>query len=267
MARVLITNDDGIDSPGLVALAVIADEQGHDVVVAAPSWDSSGASASLTAVLREDRLLLDRRVLEQLPSVEAFAVEAAPAFIVRAAITGAFGPPPHVVLSGINVGPNTGQAVLHSGTVGAALTAATAGRPAAAFSIGIDTPTHWETAARVVDVLLPIVLGAAGPLVLNVNVPNVPPDQLGEITAARLAATGVVQAILTEEGEGYVKLGYEPPGGVVEPGTDVALLAEGAATVTALLTTCEAGGVDVAELLAGGDGGSVVRSSGIARSR
>ena len=83
--------------------------------------------ASLTAVERDGRFLIDGGTFEDLAGVAVFAVEAAPAFIVRAAMTGAFGAPPDIVLSGINRGPNTGHAVLHSGTVGAALTASRSG--------------------------------------------------------------------------------------------------------------------------------------------
>ena len=177
MARVLVTNDDGVDSPGILALATVAHRHGHDVVIAAPSWDSNGASASLTAALADGRLILDRRSARRLPDVKIFAVEAAPAFIVRAASTGAFGPPPDVVLSGIESGrtPDMRRCI---GPVGAALTGSTTGARVA-FSIGVGRPIHWETAT----------VAAAGvdrrrrrELVLNVNVPNVEPH---ELTAAR----------------------------------------------------------------------------------
>jgi 5'-nucleotidase len=249
MARVLVTNDDGVDSPGIMALAAVAAGAGHDVVIAAPSWDSSGASASLTAALADGRLILDRRSDDALPDVKIFAVEAAPAFIVRAAATGAFGPPPDVVLSGINIGPNTGHAALHSGTVGAALTGSTTGARAAAFSIGVGNPIHWATATRVAEQLLASIVDGAAQLVLNVNVPNVAPQDLTGMRAAHLATIGAVQAVLTETGEGYVKLDYEALGGELEPGTDVAVLADGAASVTALRAVCEAADVDVEGML------------------
>ena len=67
--------------------------------------------------------------------------------------------------------------------------------------------------------------------------------------AAHLASVGAVQAVLTETGEGYVKLDYEVPGGELEPGTDVAVLADGAASVTALRAVCEAADVDVEGML------------------
>ena len=121
MPRALVTNDDGIDSPGLHALAAAARDAGLDVIVAAPAEESSGAGASLTAVRREGRTVVTRRELPGLPGVPAWAVDAQPGHIVVAALNGWFDPAPDVVLSGINHGANVGRAVLHSGTVGAAL--------------------------------------------------------------------------------------------------------------------------------------------------
>ena len=241
----LEVSDEELESDGRLSKAGSL-TAGHDVVIAAPSWDSSGASAFLTAALADGRLILDRRSDDALPDVKIFAVEAAPAFIVRAAMTGAFGPPPDVVLSGINIGPNTGHAALHSGTVGAALTGSTTGTRAAAFSIGVGNPIHWETAARVAEQLLASIVDGAGQLVLDVNVPNVAPQDLTGMRAAHLATVG---AVLTETGEGYVKLDYEALGGELEPGTDVAVLADGAASVTALRAVCEAADIDVEGML------------------
>ena len=246
--RALITNDDGIDSPGLRALAATAARRGLDVMVAAPSWDSSGASASLTAVERDGRLLLDERTLDGLPGVTALAVEAAPAFIVRAAVNGAFGPPPDLTLSGINHGPNTGHAVLHSGTVGAALTASTFGRSALAVSIGMGAPTHWDTAAEIAGLALDWLLDAPSATVLNVNVPNVALAELTGFEQVRLAAFGAVQTTVTETGAGYVKLAYEDIDADLEPGTDAAALAAGAACYTPLRAACGAPDDDAATL-------------------
>ena len=238
--RALITNDDGVDSVGIHTLAAIAVDAGLETTVAAPGWDSSGASASLTAVERDGRLLLDRRTYDGLADVAVFAVEAAPAFIVRAAVTGAFGEPPDLVLSGINRGPNTGHAILHSGTVGAALTASTFGLPAMAVSIDASTDdVEWETAAAVGRVALRWLLDAGGRLVLNVNVPNVPLGELRRFERTGLAAFGAVQTVVTEAGEGYVKLAYEGIDAELEPGTDAAALAAGTASFTALRAVCE----------------------------
>src|SRR5687768_17848146 len=98
--RVLVTNDDGIDSPGILALARAALQVGLDVLVAAPSWDSSGASSSLTGVERDGRLKSARRTLPA-TAITAHAVDAAPAMITVVALRGGFGSLPTIVLSEI----------------------------------------------------------------------------------------------------------------------------------------------------------------------
>lgn len=246
--KVLVTNDDGITSPGIRVLAEAARETGFDVTIAAPSWDSSGASASLTAVEKDGRLLLERHVLEGLDHVDAFGVEAAPAFIVRAAIHAAFGPPPDIVLSGVNNGHNTGYAVLHSGTVGAALTAATFGRAAAAFSIGAGDNPHWQTAKTVARSVLTWLAQTPPPIVLNVNIPDRAMSEIRGLVAARLAAFGAVQTNVTELGEGYVKVEHTELSATLEPGTDAALVADGYACYTPLRSVCEADGTNTTGL-------------------
>ena len=92
--RVLITNDDGIAAPGIRYLARAAADHGFDVVVAAPSEESSGISAAMTAVVSEGRVVIDRRKLAMLDSVPTFAVSASPSYIVTLSRLGAFGDPP-----------------------------------------------------------------------------------------------------------------------------------------------------------------------------
>jgi 5'-nucleotidase len=237
--KALITNDDGVDSPGIETLAGVAAERDLDVIVAAPAWDSSGASASLTAVLRDGQLCLEERSYASLPGVPVYAVEAAPAYIVRAAAAGAFGPPPDVVISGINNGANTGHAILHSGTVGAALTAATYGQRGLAVSIGAAPQPHWATAAAYARRALDWLVASGDAAVINVNVPNLPADDVRGFERATLAAFGAVQTHVTEAGEGYVKLAYEEVAEDFEPGTDAAALRDGFACFTALVGVCE----------------------------
>ncbi len=236
--RALITNDDGIDAPGLVVLARAAVGLGFEVVVAAPSWDSSGASASLTAVLRDGRFGVQ---VHPLPGVQArsLAVDAAPAYIVRAAVGGAFGPAPDVVLSGVNLGLNAGRAVVHSGTVGAITTASTYDTGGIAFSA--DAPgVRWDAADLVVvQVLRWLRDGRPSAPLLNVNVPAVDPADLGELRSADLAPFGAVTTTVTDVDEGSVLLHHGAPAGAVPPGTDVALLRCGHPTVTALRSVCE----------------------------
>jgi 5'-nucleotidase len=234
--RVLITNDDGIDSPGLHTLAAVADEAGLDVVVTAPHMERSGSSASLIASTDDGKLLVSDAPLRGLPSVDAYGVEATPAYVTWAALRGAFGDPPDLVLSGVNRGPNTGHAVLHSGTVGAALTATAHGVPAVAVSMSGVDPSHWETSAEVAARTLEWVLSRQplAPVVLNVNVPDVPLPSLKGITAAPLASFGAVQADIGAVGEGFVTLTFSEIDATSEPGTDAALQLSGWATVTPL---------------------------------
>lgn len=174
----LVTNDDGIDSPGLVVWAAAAVRAGLDVVVAAPARQSSGTSAGIIATTREGRPLIERRELPDLPEVEAYAVEAQPGYIVRAAVRGWLDPVPQLVVSGINHGANVGRAILHSGTVGAALTAGVNGVRglAVSFDVGLypAQPPYWATAAHLVPDVLEILISAPAGTVLSLNVPDRP---------------------------------------------------------------------------------------------
>ncbi|MFD0823158.1 5'/3'-nucleotidase SurE, partial [Micromonospora zhanjiangensis] len=142
--RVLVTNDDGISAPGIRALARTAVAHGLDVLLAAPLRDASGTSAALTAVEHGAHVVVEEQSVEDL-GLTGYGVAGSPGFITLIALHGAFGPPPEVVLSGVNLGANVGQAVLHSGTVGAALTAAINGCRAVAVSL--DTMPSAEEVA------------------------------------------------------------------------------------------------------------------------
>ncbi|ACQ81736.1 Survival protein SurE [Beutenbergia cavernae DSM 12333] len=235
--RALVTNDDGVASPGLAVLADVAREVGCDVVVAAPNREYSGASASLIGHEAEGRLRLAAARPPGLPDdVPAFAVRAAPALITFTASYGAFGPKPDLVLSGVNLGANTGHATLHSGTVGAALSAATQGITAMAVSIASPAPRHLETARaytrRALDWLLE--QPPLGDRVLNLNVPDLPMDAVRGMRPARLATFGAVQGRVKEKGHDYVTLTYSGLGAGTEDGSDAFLLARGWATLTLL---------------------------------
>ena len=233
--RTLITNDDGIDSPGLHALAIAAREHGLDVVVAAPARQSSGSSASITAAEDDGRIQIERRELPGLAGIPAFAVRGAPGLIALIASNGAFGDKPDLVLSGINHGANVGNAILHSGTVGAALTGGMGGARGLAISldVGFDpTVFEWDAAAAVARQVLPILLAEAPGTVLNLNVPNVAaPVDLREAT---LAPFGIVQTTMHRDGDHHVRLAVEDLPNEPVPGSDAALLAEGWATLTAI---------------------------------
>ncbi len=235
--RVLITNDDGIGSPGLHALAAAALEAGLSVVVAAPASEASGSSSSITAVEEDGRISIEERQLEGLDGVEAFAVHGAPAFITMIATHGAFGPPPDIVLSGVNRGANVGRAILHSGTVGAALTAGV--NDGRGMAVSLDTglnseKIHWDTAARLATGLLPFLMDQEAGSVLNLNVPNSAGPELPEYRSATLTRFGIVQTTLAERGQQHVRLAIADTTETPDPDSDAALLAAGYATVTAL---------------------------------
>jgi 5'-nucleotidase len=256
--RVLITNDDGIAAPGIRYLAKAAVDHGFDVVVAAPSEESSGISAAMTAVVSEGRVVIDRRKLAMLNDVPTFAVSASPGYIVTLGRLGAFGDPPELVMSGINRGANAGNAVLHSGTVGACLTGASAGLRALAVSLDVLTPTaasaasggaalanldkvddearNWQTAAELARKLMPALTTAREGTVINLNVPDRVPEEVRGMRRARLARFGQVQMTIAEAAEDYVRMSMKEEEARPEPGTDLALLLEGWATVTAIHT-------------------------------
>ncbi|OLT00388.1 5'/3'-nucleotidase SurE [Pseudonocardia sp. CNS-004] len=252
--RALVTNDDGIDSPGLAALTRLAVGAGLDVVVTAPAEQSSGASAAITAVRDDGRTVVERRELPEHPGVPAWAVRAQPGHIVVAALTGWLDPVPGLVLSGINHGANVGRAVLHSGTVGAILTAALHGVRGLAVSLDVALrPTgerSWGAAddqfPRVLDLLLDAPPGTS----LSLNVPDRPAAAHRELRHARLAEFGAVRAHVDEVGTGGLRLGEVEVGTAPEEGTDGALLAAGHPTLTALRSVTEDEGRLVPDRLA-----------------
>jgi 5'-nucleotidase len=188
MPRLLLTNDDGVDSIGLHRLALAMREHG-DVVIAAPDKEYSGAGAALGPF----HLMQPEVCRVGVDGIdEAWAVNGAPGLCVMFARLGAFGPI-DLVVSGINPGANVGRAVYHSGTVGAALTARNGNVSGVAVSqavagFGVEgqgwdemiADQHWDTAAYVGSIVVGAVLASrpAEPVVVNVNVPNLPIDQL-----------------------------------------------------------------------------------------
>ena len=258
MTRVLITNDDGIDAPGLHRLALATVKSGVDVVVAAPAREASGSSASLTAVEEHRRVVVKEIELPGLAGIPAYGVAGSPGFITLIATRGAFGDPPDVVLSGINRGANAGHAVLHSGTVGATLTGAVNGCRGLAVSLDLlvggrpipvgtavdigeaDAARNWAAAAGVAARLLPMLTRLPPVTVLNLNVPDLPTAEIRGLRRACLSRFGQVQMSIAEIGEGFVRTTVEETDAQIEPDSDLALLAEQYATVTPLRLLGEA---------------------------
>lgn len=242
--RALLTNDDGVAAPGLRALAEALSAKFDDVVVVAPATDWSGAGTSINPGTRSGDVRPRALELPGVTGIPAYAVAGPPALAVLVALTGACGPRPDVVFSGINSGPNIGAGLLHSGTVGAALTAAIGGVPAMAVSLdshwhlGVDPNTevrhrNWGTAAAAAVDLVPTLLALDEPLVLNVNVPDVPLDRLKALRETEIAPTAVLGLV---ELDGVARLDMRPGADPLPDGrqTDAALLAAGHVTITAL---------------------------------
>jgi 5'-nucleotidase len=176
--HILISNDDGYQSRGIRALAdalaTIA-----TVHVVAPDRDRSGASNSLT---------LDNPIRARTGTNGYTFVDGTPTDCVHLAITGLLDQEPDMVVAGINAGANLGDDVLYSGTVAAAMEGRFLGAPAIAISLAGDQPGHYDTAARVALELVQRLLADTLPAdtILNVNVPDLPWEQLRGMQATRL---------------------------------------------------------------------------------
>ena len=248
--RVLVTNDDGVHAPGLTALAAALAGAGHDIVVVAPDDDRSGAGAGIGPVHAGEGIELVAVELPGLEGVPAYGIGGPPALAVMAARLGAFGDPPVLVASGVNPGHNTGRSVLHSGTVGAALTAANFGISGLAVSLGFDEPLHLDTAGAVAVAAAGWLFAAPRRTVLNVNVPNLPLRDVAGVRWARLAPFGTVRAALADGGNGRLQIELQATDVEVDPDTDTALVGAGYVTVTGLTGVRATEPTDAAETIA-----------------
>jgi 5'-nucleotidase len=250
--RVLVTNDDGFAAPGLAALARAFAAAGHDVVVVAPAMEASGAGAGIGPVhLRDKGIRAERVSPAGLEGIETLAADALPALIVITACLGGFGPIPELVASGINPGRNVGRAVLHSGTVGAALTSVHFGLRGIATSIQAGAPAtyeaadgshmHFESAATLAVALSAQLETAPARTVLNLNVPNLPLARIRGVRRAHLANTGLNFLSRVNDAEpaqvAESDAPFEAPSGAGD--SDDALTEEGWAVVTALSSVTE----------------------------
>jgi 5'-nucleotidase len=241
----VITNDDGIDSTGLHVLAAAARAAGYEVVIVAPAAETSGSGAGMTTAAG-GRITVAPVQLPGLAEIPAYAVQAAPAFIAFSAVRGAFSQVPELLLAGINKGPNTGRAILHSGTVGAAMTATLHGNCAAAFSLACNADDegsglHWTTAAIVAKQVIPWASRMPTGTMLNVNVPNVPARQLRGIRPGPLAPVGAFELTLEATARDSLQVTVADPATAPPAGTDAALLADRFASVSPVAPLCEPG--------------------------
>lgn len=185
--KILLSNDDGIAAKGLRVLKEAVEGLG-EVRVVAPDGERSaiGMAITLTKALRAKRW----------PSAEeefGLALSGTPADCVKVGTSEAFGERPDWVFSGVNLGPNTGVSALYSGTVAVATEAAVAGIPSAAFSLDTFTDPRWDTAGRVARLvagwLLEGRLGTESDTCWNVNIPNLPWEELKGVRVTRMGAS------------------------------------------------------------------------------
>lgn len=235
--RVLVTNDDGLHAPGLRALATAFDAAGHDVIAIAPEGDRSGSGAAIGNVGDASYLRYRSMPLEGLDRVESIELDGPPALCVFAAHLGAFGPPPDLVASGVNPGLNTGRITLHSGTVGAALTAANLGYSAVATSIeGREaTVVNWDVAGEYAVRVARWLSDAPPTTVINLSLPDLPAVALEKPVYGALAPYGAVRTTVLERTDERVEFGLVSVDSEMPEGTDTRLVAEGHPVVTALI--------------------------------
>jgi 5'-nucleotidase len=240
VTRILVTNDDGIASAGLHLLAAALDRAGHDVTVVAPDSDRSGIGAAIGLVHADQHLDVDKVEIPGYEHIPAYAIDGPPGLCVCAGRLGAFGDPPEIVVSGINPGCNTGRAVLHSGTVGAALTAQSFGCSALAVSVAVSEPYRFDTAALLALDVLPMLLDAPPRSVLNLNVPALDYDDVLGVRWARLAAFGSVRAAIAGATDGKMQFELRATGVAAPPDSDQGLVDAGFASLTTLVGVAEA---------------------------
>ncbi|MBY5938847.1 5'/3'-nucleotidase SurE [Marinobacter nauticus] len=225
--RILLSNDDGVHSPGLVALYEGLKGLG-ELEVVAPDRDHSGASNALT---------LNRPLtVEQHPNGFR-SVDGTPTDCVHLAVNGLFDTAFDRVVSGINTHANLGDDIIYSGTVAAATEGRHLGLPAIAVSLVNNGHFHYDTAARVVRLLLEykqaLKLGSRS--ILNVNVPDLPWEQLSGFRVTRLGhrerAEGAVP-MTCPRGKQRYWIGAAGQGGDAGPGTDFHAVREGYVSIT-----------------------------------
>jgi 5'-nucleotidase len=226
--RILISNDDGYLAPGINALAD-ALAAVADVVVVAPDSNRSGASNSLS---------LDRPLSVSRSANGFYFVNGTPTDCVHIALTGMLDTQPDLVVSGINNGQNMGDDTLYSGTVAAATEAYLFGIPAIAFSQVNSGWEHVDAAARVArDIVLRRFDALPSPFLLNVNIPNLPYEQLGTLTATRLGRRHQAEPVIrSQDPRGREIFWIGAPGACRDAGegTDFYATAQGQVSLTPL---------------------------------
>jgi 5'-nucleotidase len=234
--QILLTNDDGIDAPGIAVLRCALEGLG-EVTTIAPDHDTSAVARSITV----------RRALRLTPRTfgggfAGLACDGTPSDCVRVALLGLRCPAPDIVVSGVNAGGNMGADLTYSGTVGAAFEAALRGRPGVAFSVEALEPGWLTEAVPVMRAIVRLVVERGLPrhTSLNVNLPDRPLAEITGVRPARLGGSSAYDYVLLagDDGapDGKHYLPGEPPasGDRLDLDTDFDVVASGAVAVTPL---------------------------------
>lgn len=227
--RILLSNDDGYFAPGLAALADALRNLG-EVVVVAPEQNRSGASNSLT---------LDRPLHLKKAANGFYFVNGTPTDCVHLAVTGMLDALPDIIVSGVNLGANMGDDTIYSGTVAAATEGYLLGIPSIAVSLTSFEGKHFLTAASVARELVErfIRQPIAGPVLLNVNVPDIPYAELKGTEVTRLGrrhkAEPVVKTV-SPRNETLYWIGAAGAAADAGPGTDFNAVERGCVSITPL---------------------------------
>ncbi|MBA2656409.1 MAG: 5'/3'-nucleotidase SurE [Tatlockia sp.] len=227
--RILVSNDDGVHAPGIEALANEMLNLG-EVVVVAPDRNRSGSSNSLS-------LSVPLRI--RTTDNGYFSVDGTPTDCVHLALTGFMEPMADIVVSGFNEGANLGDDILYSGTVAAAMEGRHLGLPAIAFSVVGESIKHYDTAAIIArELVLKMRLNIFPPqTILNVNIPDLPINEIQGIEVTRLGTRHGAEAIVkTNDPRGRAIYWIGPPGMQADggPGTDFHAISQNCVSVTPL---------------------------------
>jgi 5'-nucleotidase len=227
--KILISNDDGVHAPGLLYLAEALDKIAN-ITVVAPDRNRSGVSNSLT---------LDNPLRVVTASNGFYSVNGTPTDCVHIAITGLLKEIPDMVISGINEGSNLSDDVLYSGTVAAATEGRFLGLPSVAISLSGPRCEHYDTAARLAQLLVerlheqPLTSNT----ILNVNVPDLPFSDLQGIQVTRLGTRHIAEPTikaLDPRGRKIYWIGQPGPEQDAGPGTDFYAVNAGYVSITPL---------------------------------
>ena len=235
--NILVTNDDGVAAPGLLALAKAVRGLG-DATVLAPdrNWSGGGHVKTIDRPLR----VKETRLADGSP---AWASDGAPSDCVALALLGFFEHKFDLVVSGINPMPNLGHDVTYSGTVTAAMEAVIWGVPGIAFSLGsVENSLTVSDYEPAVGVALQVVQtwqerGLPAGILLNVNVPMLQRDQLKGYRFTRLGLRVYRDRLdrrVDPRGRPYFWIGGDSPTGIPEDGSDIGALADGYVSITPL---------------------------------